>query len=336
MRAVRVIDSHTEGEPTRVVVEGAPDLGSGSMAERLERFRSEHDEFRSAVVNEPRGSDVMVGALLLPPVDPSCAAGVIFFNNVGYLGMCGHGSMGIVATLAHLGRIGAGPQRIETPVGVVTVELNADGSVTVDNVPSYRSIRQLSIDVEGHGPMTGDVAWGGNWFFLTEDHGEELTLRNTARLTDLCWRVRSALERAGITGADGHEIDHVELTGPPSGPMRTAEISCCVRAARTIAHPAAPAHQRGWRVWPPMASWAKERFGGRRASSAACSRDVIAGRATASGHRSPATRTSMPRRRCCSIRAIHSAWAFADEWDRRWRTRRCCWLRLHRQRHALQ
>ncbi len=218
MRSVRVIDSHTEGEPTRVVVEGAPELGNGSMAKRLERFRSEHDEFRSAVVNEPRGSDVMVGALLLQPVDPSSAAGVIFFNNVGYLGMCGHGSMGVLATLAHLGRIGAGRQRIETPVGTITAELNGDGSVTIDNIPSYRSVRQLRLAVEGHGPVTGDVAWGGNWFFISEDHGEELTLRNTARLTDLCWRIRSALERAGVAGADGHEIDHVELVGPPQRP----------------------------------------------------------------------------------------------------------------------
>jgi 4-hydroxyproline epimerase len=217
-----VIDSHTGGEPTRVVVEGAPGLGDGSMAERLERFRAEHDDFRSAVVNEPRGSDVMVGALLLAPTDPVCAAGVIFFNNVGYLGMCGHGAIGVVATLAHLGRIGAGKQRIETPVGIVTVELNADGSVTVENVLSYRSMKQISIDVEGYGPIRGDVAWGGNWFFLTEDHGQELNLRNAERLTELCWRVRQALARAGIAGADGHEIDHVELVGPPLRPGANA------------------------------------------------------------------------------------------------------------------
>ena len=217
-----MIDSHTGGEPTRVVVEGAPDLGDGSMAERLERFRDAHDDFRSAVVNEPRGSDVMVGALLLAPTDPACAAGVIFFNNVGYLGMCGHGSIGVVTTLAHMGRIGVGKQRIETPVGIVTVELNADGSVTVENVLSYRSMKQITIDVEGHGPMRGDVAWGGNWFFLTEGHGQELTLRNAERLTELCWRIRHALERAGITGSDGHEIDHVELTGPPVQPGANA------------------------------------------------------------------------------------------------------------------
>jgi len=218
LRTVRVIDSHTAGEPTRVVVEGAPDLGDGSMAERLENFRTAHDEFRSAVVNEPRGSDVMVGALLLEPVDPACAAGVIFFNNVGYLGMCGHGSIGVMATLAHMGRIGAGVQGIETPVGTITAELNSDGSATIENVASYRLLRQAAVEVENYGTVRGDVAWGGNWFFLTEDHREELELSNTAKLTEVCWRIRRGLARAGITGADGHEVDHIELLGPARRP----------------------------------------------------------------------------------------------------------------------
>ena len=218
MRTVRVIDSHTAGEPTRVVVEGAPELGDGSMAERLENFRAAHDEFRSAVVNEPRGSDVMVGALLLEPVDAGCAAGVIFFNNVGYLGMCGHGSIGVMATLAHMGRIGTGVQRIETPVGTITAELNADGSVTIENVASYRLLQQAAVEVENHGTVRGDVAWGGNWFFLTEDHREELELSNAAKLTDLCQRIRRALARAGIRGRDGHEVDHIELLGPARRP----------------------------------------------------------------------------------------------------------------------
>jgi 4-hydroxyproline epimerase len=215
---VRVVDSHTGGEPTRVVVEGAPDLGHGSMAERLERLRRDHDEFRSAVINEPRGSDVMVGALLCEPQDASCAAGAIFFNNVGYLGMCGHGSMGLVVTLAHLGRIGPGVHRIETPVGIIDAELNDDGSVTIENVPSFRTIRQLEIEVEARGNLCGDVAWGGNWFFLTCGHGQDLTLANAPNLTDLAWRIRRALRKSGIAGADGHEIDHVELLGPPQRP----------------------------------------------------------------------------------------------------------------------
>jgi 4-hydroxyproline epimerase len=216
MKTVRVIDSHTGGEPTRVVIEGAPDLGAGSMAERLRSFRDEHDRFRSAVVNEPRGSDVIVGALLLEPVDPSAAAGVIFFNNVGYLGMCGHGAIGVVATLAHLGRIGEGLHAIETPVGTVRAVLHEDGWVSVRNVPAYRYRESVGVEVPGHGEVRGDIAWGGNWFYLVSDHGQEIELSNVERLTRFTRGVRDALERAGITGDAGCEIDHIELFGPPS------------------------------------------------------------------------------------------------------------------------
>jgi 4-hydroxyproline epimerase len=215
---VRVVDSHTGGEPTRVVVEGGPDLGTGPLAERRERFRRDHDGFRSAVVNEPRGSDVLVGALLCAPVDPSCAAGVIFFNNVGTLGMCGHGTIGLVATLAHLGRLGPGEHRVETPVGVVTTRLHPDGRVSVRNVPSRRKAAGVAVDVPGRGRVTGDVAWGGNWFFLCHDHGLDVAFRNIAALTDAAWGIRQELARRGITGDGGAEIDHVELFGPPQAP----------------------------------------------------------------------------------------------------------------------
>ncbi len=171
MRKVAVIDSHTAGEPTRVVLGDTLDLGRGSLQERLTVFRERFDRFRSAVVNEPRGSDVVIGALLCEPTDPSCAAGVIFFNNVSYLGMCGHGTIGVVATLAYLGRIGVGEHRIETPVGIVRTRLHEDGRVTVHNVPSYRHATGVRVEVEGYGQVTGDIAWGGNWFFLVEDHG---------------------------------------------------------------------------------------------------------------------------------------------------------------------
>src|SRR5712692_73097 len=217
-KRVHVIDSHTGGEPTRVVVEGGPDLGGGTMAERLECFRAQHDAFRSAVVNEPRGSDVVVGALLCEPVDRKCAAGVIFFNNVGYLGMCGHGAIGLVVTLAHLGKIEPGEHRIETPVGAVKAILHESGEVTVENVPSYRTARQVAVEVEGYGTVHGDVAWGGNWFFLVSDHHQEIGIDNVERLTDCAWRVRQALVRNGITGAGGQEIDHIELFGPPRNP----------------------------------------------------------------------------------------------------------------------
>ncbi|MEJ6004068.1 proline racemase family protein [Paucibacter sp. AS339] len=211
---MRFIDSHTGGEPTRILIDGGPDLGSGSMAERLNRMREQHDGWRSALVNEPRGSDVLVGALLCAPVDPANACGVIFFNNVGYLGMCGHGTIGLVATLAYLGRIAPGEHRIETPVGVVTARLAADGGVTVANVPSYRYAKAVAVEVPGHGRVHGDVAWGGNWFFLCEDHGLPLNLAHAEALTDLSWRIRQALQAQGISGADGQEIDHIELMGP--------------------------------------------------------------------------------------------------------------------------
>jgi 4-hydroxyproline epimerase len=217
-RRVRVIDSHTGGEPTRLVVSGGPDLGTGSLADRLERFRSKHDDFRSAVVNEPRGSDVVVGALLCDPLDSASAAGVIFFNNVGYLGMCGHGTIGLVATLAYMKRIGPGEHMIETPVGTVSAILHEGGEVTVNNVASYRSAADVVVDVPGYGKVRGDVAWGGNWFFLVRQHAMELTLRNIDALTNFTWAIRQALRDNGIAGADGKEIDHVELYGPSQLP----------------------------------------------------------------------------------------------------------------------
>lgn len=217
-RRVRVIDSHTGGEPTRVVVSGGPDLGSGPLVERVERFRQFHDDFRSAVVNEPRGSDVMVGALLCDPVDPDCLAGVIFFNNVGYLGMCGHGTIGLATTLAYMGRMGVGTWNIETPVGIVQACREEDGEITVSNVASYRAAANVSVSVPGHGCVLGDVAWGGNWFFLVSDHQHELTLSNLEKLTDFAWAIRQALRGAGITGDDGKEIDHVELFGSSQTP----------------------------------------------------------------------------------------------------------------------
>ena len=218
MQRIHVIDSHTGGEPTRVVVAGAPDLGRGSMAERRSVFRERFDAIRAAVVNEPRGSDVMVGALLCEPVDPNCTSGVIFFNNVGYLGMCGHGTIGVAVTLAHLGRIGPGSHRLETPVGVVAFEYLGDGAVTFENVPSFRRAKDVTVHVEGIGPVSGDVAWGGNWFFLVGAHGLELEFANVEGLTDYTWRVRQALTRQGINGDNGQEIDHIELFGPPRDP----------------------------------------------------------------------------------------------------------------------
>lgn len=217
-RRVRVIDSHTGGEPTRVVLSGGPDLGKGPFTERLKRFRAEHDSFRSAVVNEPRGSDVIVGALLCEPTDPKCVAGVIFFNNVGYLGMCGHGTIGLIVTLSFLNKIAPGEHHIETPVGTVSAVLHPNGEVTVNNVPSYRLAANVVVEVPGYGQVRGDVAWGGNWFFLVREHAMELSLKKIEELTNFTWAIRLALREQGITGTGDQEIDHVELFAPSNLP----------------------------------------------------------------------------------------------------------------------
>ncbi len=211
MKRIKVIDSHTGGEPTRLVLEGFPDLGLGSMAKLRQRLELQHDAWRAATVLEPRGSDVMVGALLCKPVDPANAAGVIFFNNTGYLGMCGHGTIGLVASLAYLGRIQPGKHGIETPVGTVTATLHEDGSVSVRNVPAYRHRHQVAVNVSGHGTVYGDVAWGGNWFFLVSEHGQRVASDNLDALTAYAWALREALAKQGISGIEGAEIDHIEL-----------------------------------------------------------------------------------------------------------------------------
>ncbi len=241
MTTIEYVDSHTGGEPTRTVIAGGPDLGHGPLAERLEIFSCDYDHIRSAVVNEPRGSDVMVGALLCEP------DGVIFFNNVGYLGMCGHGTIGLIASLAYMGKVTPGVIRVETPVGVVEATLHAPSlrgasdserrsnlqfngqeiasgkvqerprndeqypnKVSVQNIPSYRHLTHVPVIVDGK-TVHGDVAWGGNWFFLVHDHGMDVNMSNLEALTDFSWRVREQLTANGITGANGAEIDHVEL-----------------------------------------------------------------------------------------------------------------------------
>ena len=221
-RRVRVLDSHTEGEPTRVVIEGGPDLGTGSLAERLEILRSRYDSFRSALTCEPRGTEIVVGALLCEPSNPECVAGVLFFNDVGYLGMCGHGTIGVVRSLAHLGRIQPGKHRIETPVGEVETELKTDGSVRVRNVLSYRYRAAVPVEVPGIGTLVGDIAWGGNWFFLIGDHPFELKLSRRAEILAAAHSIRAALAASGITGKDGALIDHIELFGEPEDPENSS------------------------------------------------------------------------------------------------------------------
>jgi 4-hydroxyproline epimerase len=225
---VRIVDSHTEAEPTRVVVSGGPDLGAGPLEERASRFRAEFDWFRRSVILEPRGSEVLVGALLLPPSEPANAAGVIFFNNVDTLGMCGHGTIGLDKTLEYLGRIVPGEHRIETPVGVVTAVLHDSGEVTVRNVHSYRLAKDVQVEVPGYGQVTGDIAYGGNWFFLVYEHPYEIGSHNLEELTAFTWAIRQALESSGITGAGGALIDHVELYCPsPNADAHSRNFVLC-------------------------------------------------------------------------------------------------------------
>jgi proline racemase len=216
MTEMRVVDSHTEGEPTRTIVAGGPDLGGGPLWARRAAFARDFDDRRRFAVLEPRGHAAMVGALLCAPEDPGCAAGAIFFNNVGMLGMCGHGTMGVAVTLAHLGRIGPGAHRLETPVGIVGFELLDRHRVRIENVPSHRHLKGVAVEVPGLGRVTGDIAWGGNWFFLTEHAPCALEAANIPALTCAAAAMQAALLAAGLRGADGGVVDHVEIFGPPA------------------------------------------------------------------------------------------------------------------------
>ena len=232
MKRIPFLDSHTGGEPTRLISEGYPDLGRGTVAKQLSRLKTDFDTFRTQILCEPRGNDVLVGALLVPPADPTCQLGVIYFNNVGYLGMCGHGTIGLMASLAYQGKISPGTYRIETPVGVVEATLHPaetessyPNRVSVRNVPSYRLLEQVAVEVDGR-TIHGDVAWGGNWFFLCHDHGLPVSLQNLEQLTDFAWRVRAAYTKMGITAPDGHEIDHVELFAPTAQADSQSFVLC--------------------------------------------------------------------------------------------------------------
>jgi 4-hydroxyproline epimerase len=225
MKRIPFLDSHTGGEPTRLITSLPFDLGTGSVADKLSTLKTKHDDLRRTVLLEPRGSDVLVGACLVPPADPTCQFGVIFFNNVGYLGMCGHGTIGLIASLAYLGKVQPGVIRVETPVGVVEATLHPPlptgeglgvrageypNRVSVQNIPAYRHLTHIPVTIDGK-TIHGDVAWGGNWFFLCHDHGMDVNMSNLEALTDFSWRVREQLTAHSITGADGAEIDHIEL-----------------------------------------------------------------------------------------------------------------------------
>ncbi|MFF7709629.1 4-hydroxyproline epimerase [Pseudomonas sp. NPDC007930] len=226
MHRIHVIDSHTGGEPTRLVVTGFPALAGQSMAEQLHSLRGDHDAWRKACLLEPRGNDVLVGALLCEPASEGASCGVIFFNNAGYLGMCGHGTIGLVASLHYLGRLQPGSHIIDTPVGPVTAVLHPDLSVTVQNVPAYRYRQQVTVEVPGYGAVQGDIAWGGNWFFLVNDHGKQLEMAHVDALSAYTWALLQALQAQGITGEHGAPIDHIELFAPTTGADSRNFVMC--------------------------------------------------------------------------------------------------------------
>ncbi len=263
-----VIDSHTGGEPTRVVYGGFPELSGSNLQEQCADFANRFDHLRRALILEPRGSEVLVGALLCKPKSPASSAGVIFFNNSGYLGMCGHGTIGLIKTLQHLKRIDIGTHTIETPVGDVRCTLYEDGSVSVRNVPAYRYRKDVSLDVEGIGSITGDIAWGGNWFFLVNDHGYTISPDNLEQLTDISWRIRTTLNAQGITGKDGQEIDHIELFGKTDTADSRSFVLCPGKAydrspcgTGTSAKMACLAADG---LWPPEKEWVQESVIGSR------------------------------------------------------------------------
>jgi 4-hydroxyproline epimerase len=214
---MKLIESHTIGEPTRIIVSGGPDLGPGPLSERARIFREQHDHIRRAICLEPRGHEAIVGGLLCEPHAPGCDFGIIFFNNATTLGMCIHGTIGLMVTLAHLGRVKPGDKcRIDTPVGVVDASLSNNGKVSVTNVPCYRLKKDVVVELPGWGNIRGDVAWGGNWFFLIDRQGPEISETNIPALCDFSTKVYEALKQAGVTGDDGSEVDHVELFSPPT------------------------------------------------------------------------------------------------------------------------
>lgn len=207
----KIIDSHTGGEPTRMVYEGFPELIGDTIQDKLNHFKQNFDHLRQSIILEPRGNDVLVGALLFPATNPKATASVIFFNNTGYLGMCGHGTIGVIVSLAYQQKITAGTHWLETPVGLVQAVLHEDGSCSVQNVPSYRYKKQVAVNVPKLGLIHGDIAWGGNWFFLVSDHGQDIQADNVKQLTQVTMQIKQALVTANITGENGCEIDHIEL-----------------------------------------------------------------------------------------------------------------------------
>ena len=210
-KIMEIIDSHTCGEPTRIVISGWPMPAGNSMPRRREYLRQNHDRLRQAVVCEPRGHNAVVGGLLTPPVCDDSVAGIVFFNDVGYLAMCGHGLIGLVETLKFMGKVSGDDVRIDTPAGTVSAKIEEDGRVTLANVPSYLYKEDIVVNIPQLGEIQGDVAYGGNWFFLVNSSVTQLSLSNLDFLMVTAKSIRRAIADAGITGPEGEVVDHIEF-----------------------------------------------------------------------------------------------------------------------------
>jgi 4-hydroxyproline epimerase len=196
------IDGHTAGNPVRLVAGGAPLLKGASMSERRQDFLARFDWIRTGLCFEPRGHDMMSGGFLYPPTRPDADVGILFIETSGCLPMCGHGTIGMVTFGLEHGLIQPaepGKLRIEVPAGVIDIAYTQEGdkvtAVRITNVPAYVAARGIQIDVEGIGPLSIDVAYGGNYYAIIEPQGGYAGLDDlgASRLIDLSLRIREAV-----------------------------------------------------------------------------------------------------------------------------------------------
>ena len=224
------IDGHTAGNPVRLVSGGAPALNGTSMSERRRDFQTRFDWIRTGLMLEPRGHDMMSGGLFYPPTRPDSDLGILFIESSGCLPMCGHGTIGLVTFGIENGLIEArtpGRLRIEVPAGVIDVEYVENAgrveSVRIYNVPSYLAAEGLRIEVPGFGPLTVDVAYGGNFYAIIEPQGayEGLDALGATRIIELSRqvrdRVRAVLDPVHPLDPSIRGVSHVLWADSPKG-----------------------------------------------------------------------------------------------------------------------
>jgi proline racemase len=232
-QVLQAVDSHTAGEPTRIVTGGLPPVAGATMAEKRAALRIRHDALRRALVHEPRGHDAIVVAYLVPPCHPDAHAGVVFCNDVGYLGMCGHGAIGVATVLVGMGMVPAQEPEtrvvLDTPAGLVPCRVAVSNgrarAVTITNVPSFQFRQRAIAAVPGFGKVAADIAWGGNWFAFVEaaQLGLHVDKAHLPQLLPAAIAVREALAANGVRGVhpeSGEEqlVDHVKLFDALEGP----------------------------------------------------------------------------------------------------------------------